>query len=415
MKKLIYTLVLALILNSALLIQNSQAQWTSINMGTGFNMNLYSFVTLGNNLFAGTSDGVFRSSNNGLNWAQVGLNNQTAYSLKLKGDTIFAGSYGFFMSTNSGATWTQPSVLARAVNSIAVSGTTLFAGTSNNGIYSSTNTGASWTQIGLIGKTVNSFAVLGNNIFAGIQDSGVYLSTNNGTNWTKTALNNRTVYCFAIIGTTIFAGTLNYGVYSTANNGTNWTQTSLNNNAVRSFTVNGSNLFAGVGNGGVYFTSNNGTTWLIKNQGFGASLPSIYSLIILNSYIFGGSNGEFVYRRSYSEIISIKNISTEIPSAYSLSQNYPNPFNPTTKIRFDIPNGIPSLEGYVRPGGRGVGMVTLKVFDIMGREVATLVNEQLAPGTYETTFDGSNLSSGTYFYKLTTGDFSQTKRLALIR
>jgi len=96
----------------------------------------------------------------------------------------------------------------------------------------------------------------------------------------------------------------------------------------------------------------------------------------------------------------------EIPSAYSLSQNYPNPFNPTTKIRFDIPKASV---------GQTFLFVTLSVFDIMGREVVTLVNEQLAPGTYETTFDGSNLSSGTYFYKLTSGDFTQTKRLTLLK
>ncbi|MFZ4592438.1 MAG: T9SS type A sorting domain-containing protein, partial [Ignavibacteria bacterium] len=64
---------------------------------------------------------------------------------------------------------------------------------------------------------------------------------------------------------------------------------------------------------------------------------------------------------------------------------------------------------------RGVGMVTLKVYDLMGRDIATLVNEQLAPGTYETTFDGSALSSGTYFYKLTSGDFTQTKKLTLLK
>jgi hypothetical protein len=101
-----------------------------------------------------------------------------------------------------------------------------------------------------------------------------------------------------------------------------------------------------------------------------------------------------------------------IPDEFKLYTNYPNPFNPTTKIRFDV-GKLPSSKGGV-PEGRG-GFVTLSVFDIMGREVATLVNEQLAPGTYETTFDGSNLSSGTYFYKLTSGDFSATKRLTLLK
>jgi hypothetical protein len=67
------------------------------------------------------------------------------------------------------------------------------------------------------------------------------------------------------------------------------------------------------------------------------------------------------------------------------------------------------------PHGLGGDLVQLKVFDIMGREISTLVNEQLAPGTYETTFDGSALSSGIYFYKLTSGSFSQTKKLTLLK
>ena len=73
------------------------------------------------------------------------------------------------------------------------------------------------------------------------------------------------------------------------------------------------------------------------------------------------------------------------------------------------------MEGYVRPGGRGVGIVTLKVYDITGREVQTLVNESLAPGTYEAIFDGSMLNSGIYFYKLSSGDFFETKRMILIK
>ena len=93
---------------------------------------------------------------------------------------------------------------------------------------------------------------------------------------------------------------------------------------------------------------------------------------------------------------------------YSLSQNYPNPFNPVTKIKFDVAN-IP------RWRGEGGWTTTLKVFDIMGREVQTLVNETLQPGTYEATFDGSNLTSGVYFYQLTSGNYKETKKLLLLK
>ena len=98
--------------------------------------------------------------------------------------------------------------------------------------------------------------------------------------------------------------------------------------------------------------------------------------------------------------IGIQNISTEIPSSFSLKQNYPNPFNPTTKIKFDV----------VR-----LSDVKIVVYDVTGREVSTLVNESLQPGTYETTFDASALSSGIYFYILTAGDFKETKRMSLLK
>jgi hypothetical protein len=95
----------------------------------------------------------------------------------------------------------------------------------------------------------------------------------------------------------------------------------------------------------------------------------------------------------------------EIPIDYSLSQNYPNPFNPETKIKFNL------LEWK----GLGERTVILKVFDINGRELTTLVNEQLPAGTYEVTFDGSNFSSGIYFYQLSAGDFFDVKKMLLVK
>ena len=90
----------------------------------------------------------------------------------------------------------------------------------------------------------------------------------------------------------------------------------------------------------------------------------------------------------------------EIPAKFSLSQNYPNPFNPNTQINYTI-----ALDG----------QVTLRVFDILGKEVATLVNEKQNPGTYSLNFDGSNLSSGLYYYRLESGDYSDTRKMLLIK
>ena len=99
-------------------------------------------------------------------------------------------------------------------------------------------------------------------------------------------------------------------------------------------------------------------------------------------------------------ISSVSTISSEIPSEYKLDQNYPNPFNPSTKITFSLPNN---------------DYVSLKVFDITGKEVAVLVNESLNPGSYEVRFDAANLPSGTYFYRLQTDGIFETKKMLLIK
>ncbi len=98
--------------------------------------------------------------------------------------------------------------------------------------------------------------------------------------------------------------------------------------------------------------------------------------------------------------VSVGTIGTETPTEYSLKQNYPNPFNPVTNVRFSILNAE---------------QVKLVVYDIAGREVQTLVNERLQPGTYETKFDGSSVNSGVYFYRLTTERYTETRKMVMTK
>ena len=98
---------------------------------------------------------------------------------------------------------------------------------------------------------------------------------------------------------------------------------------------------------------------------------------------------------------------------YNLQNNFPNPFNPTTKIRFTIqtpPRSSPLLKGRIKEG-----FVTLKVYDILGNEIETLVNEAKPAGNYEVEFDGSNLSSGIYFYRLCAQDFVKSNKMMLLK
>lgn len=146
--------------------------------------------------------------------------------------------------------------------------------------------------------------------------------------------------------------------------------------------------------------------WLREYNGpvNGSDIANSVKIFGSNVYVTGPSTGTgtnydyFTIR--YAQGVGVQQISSLIPDHYSLSQNYPNPFNPTTKIKFDI----------VKPG-----FAKLTVFDISGKEVATLANENLSVGSYETEFDGSKLSSGIYFYTLTSGDFTQTKKLMLLK
>jgi hypothetical protein len=103
--------------------------------------------------------------------------------------------------------------------------------------------------------------------------------------------------------------------------------------------------------------------------------------------------------------IGIEQTSSLVPERFALYQNYPNPFNPSTKIKFSVP--------FV--GNGRDRSVELKVYDVLGRLVATLVNQPLAPGTYEVDFNGTNYPSGVYFYKITANEFSESKRMILMK
>ena len=103
--------------------------------------------------------------------------------------------------------------------------------------------------------------------------------------------------------------------------------------------------------------------------------------------------------------VGIQTISQEIPEQYKLSQNYPNPFNPATKIRFHIPASAEITQR----------IVSLKIYDILGKEIAVLVNENLKPGIYEVEWNVQNIPSGVYFYSLITNEFTQTKKMVVVK
>jgi uncharacterized membrane protein len=98
--------------------------------------------------------------------------------------------------------------------------------------------------------------------------------------------------------------------------------------------------------------------------------------------------------------VGITNGNNSIPKVFTLEQNYPNPFNPSTSIKFSLPKA---------------SVVKLVIYDLLGKEIRTLVNEMRQPGTYSEMFDASSLASGVYFYRITAGDFTDVKKIVLIK
>ncbi|MBS1494798.1 MAG: T9SS type A sorting domain-containing protein [Bacteroidetes bacterium] len=131
-------------------------------------------------------------------------------------------------------------------------------------------------------------------------------------------------------------------------------------------------------------------------------LLSLYILDEDNAWACGGNNTILKTTNGGGFISGVNLNSTNIPDKFSLSQNYPNPFNPSTKINYEIKNS---------------GFVSLKVFDLLGKEVAALVNEKQNAGSYAVDFNSSeyNLPSGIYFYTLNAGEFKETKKMVLIK
>ncbi len=128
----------------------------------------------------------------------------------------------------------------------------------------------------------------------------------------------------------------------------------------------------------------------------------------LKDMIIGEYDGNFTYYKNLSALTSVASDTKLIVSDFELHQNYPNPFNPVTKIKFTVPN----------VGDANFASTTnllLKIYDILGNQVATLVNENKSPGTYEVEFDGSKLSSGIYFYELAAGEILLTKKMMLLK
>lgn len=413
MKPLCYT-ALALFL---VLIQPrvTLSQWVKVIDSTS----VVSFAASATHLFAGADEEpfrvtgftVFNSTSNGSSWANVGNSpgGTCVDALAVSGQNLIAGTdggyygTGVYVSTNSGASWTATGPSLMRLFSLATRGQYVFAG-STGSVFLSPDNGVNWTATnnGLPNTFVVALCVSGTNLFAGTDGGGVYFSTNDGASWTSASsgLTNSGVNALAAIGDNVFAGTWGSGIFLSTNNGASWTPANngLTNNNVFALAASGGNLFAGTGpNGGVFLSTNNGASWTSANDGLINTF--VRALVVSGPYLFAGTSGG-VWRRSLSELVSVNGGHLTLPENFRLGQNYPNPFNPSTTIDYQI---------------AARSHVVLSVFDVLGREVSSLVNAIQEPGYKSVQWDATNVASGLYFYQLRAGSFVETKKMLLVR
>jgi hypothetical protein len=186
-------------------------------------------------------------------------------------------------------------------------------------------------------------------------------------------------------------------VFRSTDNGANWT--AVNNgltNTNPSVIVSLDGEYVGT-SGGVFRTFDYGDTWEDFNDGLTTLDVRALASPGPHQYLFAGTAGGGVFRILYD--VSVES-EFSVPSECTLSQNFPNPFNPKSEIGIRIATA---------------GHVSLKVHDLLGREIATLLNERLSPGTYTREFDATGLPSGVYFYTLRANDFVATRKMIYLR
>ena len=358
---------------------NENTGWASVQVEAGAN---------------GTNSKIIKSTNGGLNWSVIfdmGYPNITSIVALNKDTVFFSMGKGFdcceagiiLKTTNGGINFTAFSYpidtyiyKVQFTSNLTGWATIFFHNNNKNVLLKTTNTGQNWNFIRYTDSTHNyrDFHFINDNTGYIIQNNIFLKTVDGGITWLTPGSPNQTnLYSMFML-----------------NENMGWLAGYISTDSAR-----------------ICKTTNGGINWQYNAIGFTGYLSTYYKLQFVNEQIgwFGGFannllQGMLLKTTNGGVVTGFTQSSTEIPERFSLSQNYPNPFNPNTVIKWELP-----ISGYV----------SLKIYDAIGNEVETLVNEDQTAGSYTMNFDGSKLSSGIYFYKLTAGNLSETKRMVLIK
>jgi len=335
-----------------------------------------------------------RSTNGGNNFTTITPpnSNNTAFIAPFKSffansSIIYAGRDKIFKSTNSGNNWTatnnnnpldgNPAI---AIEISYSSGNKVYAatapfGTTRGNIFRTTNGGTSWVNItGILPDLFPSDIAVDP-----FDDNIVYV----------------TLYGFG-----------SSHIFKSTDSGDNWIDITDNLPDIPTPSVvvdpnNTNHVYVGT-DVGVFVSTTGGGNWQDFNEGLPDAVQAMdLNYTMINNVIRVMTHGNGAYERKFlSQIVSSTEGESTTVLDFKLEQNYPNPFNPTTNLEFRISDG---------------GFVSLKVYDVLGNEITTLINNELSSGIHKVEFDGTVLPSGTYFYRLDAGRYSETKKMVLLK
>ncbi len=396
--------------------------WPTTYPDTAFPITM---IVKDNSVFAGAAwpydSAIFRSDDDGWHWrvASQGLPVQCDPSaFALKDSFLFVvTSNGIYRSSNNGDSWTVANTdykISRAA-ALIVSDTVLVVAT-GSGVSISSDDGLNWQLVGLTNAALSSAASIGSNIFIGKMHytsggppGSIYLSTDNGNHWktVNNGLSDSNALSMASVGSSVFVSNDSGDVYRSIDTGKTW-QLIRNlptlKNQLSTLYANGSNLFCGTP-GGIYLSTDDGITWLDTKYSNGGH--QVMSIAITSYMLFANGGFGGILARSLTGLLGVGQNTDRIPIKFALQQNYPNPFNPTTRIVYNLPHDC---------------HVTLRVFNLLGQVVATIIDQYQTAGYKSVDYNGNLISSGVYFYRIDAASrssemnsFTQIKKMILIR
>lgn len=409
--KLLIATVFFLVLSTNIYTQQG---WTNLNVS--FNGGGIFFKDINNGI-----TGNHKTSNAGLSWSYMGnLTGGTSVSFNEQNTGYGVGANFIFKTTNFGENWvTQNNPTNDGLFSINfINVNTGYACGEFGYVIKTTNGGTNWFTIEPIGSPLRLSYIFTNIIFTDQQtgyiaghkfanDTSVFIkTTDGGVNWNVQLFTvsgwGRFTAMYFINSTTGFIGAgSGSNILKTTNGGNSWfPYTVPTANRIYSIHFPSANIgYASCFGGQILKTTNGGSNWFLQTTGTGSSLQSIFFLNDLTGYA-AGENTVLKTTDGGGPPIGITPISSGVPRDYRLEQNYPNPFNPVTNINFSIPKA---------------GLTSIKIYDILGRLVSTLFEEQLTAGSYKADWNASQMPSGIYIYRIVSGSFTESRKMIMVK